>query len=482
MSDLAAPITPLAPPSRRRRRVWIGIAACVLLIAGGGGLWWYVTRSRPPQPPMMTTADGADPAVVAAVEKARQQVQADPNSAANWGELGMVFDAHGFDREAEECFAEAERLNPTDPRWPYFRGVAAAVHHPEHAVALLKRAIELKPKDPEVLFTARLKLAEVLLEQHQTDAAAALFQEASAKNPQSSRARFGLAQVALTRSDRKAARESLETLTQDPYTRKRAAILLAALTREDGELTTAARFEESVRQLPDDPPWPDRYMLQIQTHEVGRQGILRQAQSLVDAGQASQAAELLLPLIQDDPTPRILVTTGITLGKLREYSRAKELFRECLRREPDHSQAHYFLGIFLFEEADSLGPGEQEKARVLLRESTDSIGKALALKPDHGVAWLYLGRARLGLGETRAAIEALQQSVACRPEFAETHLCLAEALAKDGRTDEAIHSARNAKKLARPDDTRAQQLLDRLVAKDRVQPVGGQGHSVGQKK
>jgi len=475
MSDLPAPqITSVARSWRPRGRVRVWIAAGTLLIAVGCGLWWYVARSRSPQPPEITTTDGADPAVVVAVEKARQDVLANPKSAANWGELGMVFGAHGLDPEAEVCLAEAQRLDPVDPRWPYLRGLAATVHAPDRAIPLLKQAIELlkrikerKSKDTDALFTAKLQLAEILLDGQQADEAEALFREGVAKTPPSPRAQFGLARVALIRGDRKTAREVLTDLAQNPFTRKRAAILLAALSREDSDLAAATGYEESVRLLPEDPPWPDPYLLQLRSREVGLQGILRDAQTLSAAGQHRRAVELLLPLIQDNPNPnpRILVSTGITLGKLREYAQAKELFRECLRREPDHSQAHHFLAVMLFEEASQLDPGEKDKARLLLREATESAAKAVELKPDHGMAWLYLGRARLGLGETRGAIEALQQAVVCRPEFADPHLYLAEALAADGRTDEAIHHARNAEKLARPDDTRPRQLLERLTSK-----------------
>ena len=466
MSDLpATPIPSIVPPTRRRRWVGIGIATCILLTAGGGGLGWYLRQSRPPQPPVMMIAEGADPAVVAAVEKARQQVLADPKSATNWGELGMVFAAHGLDPEAEPCFAEAERLDPADPRWPYFRGLAASVRDPDHAIPLLKRAITLKPNDPEALLAARLLLAEVLLDQHQTDAAEVLFREGVTQNPFNPRAQFGLSQVALTRGDRKAAREMLSPLAESPAVRKRAAILLTTLAREDGELTAAARYEEAARLLPDDPSWPDPYLLQVRSREVGRQGILREVQSLEAAGQLSRAAQLLIPRVQDDPDPWILVSAGTTMGKLRDYSRAKEFFRECLRRDPGHAQAHYFLAIMLFYEAETLRPDQQEKARGLLREAADSARSAVALRPDYGLAWLYLGRARLGLGETSGAVEALQQAVACRPEFVDPHLYLAEALAGGGRIEEAVCNARNAEKLARPGDTRPHQLLDRLGGK-----------------
>lgn len=469
MSDLPVPeTTPVA-------RTWTKIAVIALLVAGGIGVW-YLARPRPPLPPEMVTADGADPAVVAAVEKARQQVLANPRQAANWGELGMVFGAHGFDSEAEQCLAEAQRLDSADARWPYLRGLAATVNSPDRAVPLLRHAIDLlkrnnerKPKDTEALATAQLQLAEILLDRHETNEAETLFREGIAKNPNNPRALFGLAQVALTRGDRKTARKALTDLAKSPFTRKRAAILLAALTREEGDLADAASYEQSARQLPEDPPWPDPYLVQLRSREVGQQGILRDAQTLTTAGQHRQALDLLLPLIQENPNPRILVSTGITLGKLRQYAQAKELFQECLRREPGNSQAHYFFAVMLFEQAAELAPSEKEKARSLLREAEESASKAVQLKPDHGLAWLYLGRARLGLGETREAIEALQQAVACRPEFADPHLYLAEALAANGQTEGAIRHAHDAEKLVRPDDVHAKQLIDRLTGKNSPQ-------------
>src|SRR5262245_44399072 len=122
------PQPPPPAPAPRRRVPWVALAA-VLLLAGAGAAWWYLRPKpyTPPEPPALSAQEGADKAVVAAVEKARQAVLAVRTSAAAWGELGVVFAAHGYEPEADDCFREAERLDPADPRWPYYRALFAAM-------------------------------------------------------------------------------------------------------------------------------------------------------------------------------------------------------------------------------------------------------------------------------------------------------------------------------------------------------------------
>jgi tetratricopeptide (TPR) repeat protein len=430
-------------------RVWI--AGLTLIVAAAGGAWWYGPRTRPPAPPVLAVTDGADPAVVAAVAQARQKVLAAPRSAADWGELGMVFGAHGYEPEADTCFTEAGRLDPADARWPYLRGVYLSVTDPPRAVPLLRRGGDLVRNDPEALSAARLRLAEVYLGLQQLPDAETLFREELDRSP--IRATFDLGQVALARGDRKAAREATAAVAESPFVRKRAAILLAALAREAGDGAGATRYEAAARQFPDDPSWPDPYLLQLRTREVGRLGLLREAEALEAAGQLPRATGMLVDMARADPTPRLLVSAGIALGKLREFDQAEAMFRECLKLDPGHAQAHFFLAVMLFEQAGRPGPPA---------EAEEHAAKAVDLKPDHGLAWLYLGRIRLARGDAGGAVQALRQAVACRPEFTESHLYLAEALAADGKSSEATVSAMNAEKLAGPGDTRPRQLLARL--------------------
>src|SRR5262245_14610995 len=101
-------------------------------VAAAGGVYLF-RRERPPVPPAVDLAD-ADPEVARAVETARAAVVAAPRSGLVWGKLGMVMAVHSFDMEARVCFAEAERLDPADARWPYLHGMILRADAPVKAV------------------------------------------------------------------------------------------------------------------------------------------------------------------------------------------------------------------------------------------------------------------------------------------------------------------------------------------------------------
>ena len=102
-----------------RRKRWFAVIGVVLVLVGGAvGAWWF-HRPPPAVPPM--PADIPDAEVRQAVEHARQKVLDQPGDAHAWGYLGMVLMAHDFLAEADPCFAEAARLNPKSPTWPYGR-------------------------------------------------------------------------------------------------------------------------------------------------------------------------------------------------------------------------------------------------------------------------------------------------------------------------------------------------------------------------
>src|SRR5207237_3463582 len=100
--------------------------------------------------------------VVEAIEAAREEARRAPKSGSVWGRLGMTLLTHYFVEEAYACLAQAERLDPTEPRWPFFQGVILLRHHPDPAAAARKfqRTVDLCP---DLLDAPRLQLAEVLL-------------------------------------------------------------------------------------------------------------------------------------------------------------------------------------------------------------------------------------------------------------------------------------------------------------------------------
>src|SRR5262249_57147490 len=86
---------------------------------------------------------GVDPAVTTAIESAQAAVRRRPRSADAWGRLGMVLAAHGVYPESITCFAEAQRLDPGELRWPYFQGVMLTLSNRDAALIALRRAVEL---------------------------------------------------------------------------------------------------------------------------------------------------------------------------------------------------------------------------------------------------------------------------------------------------------------------------------------------------
>src|SRR5262245_27538487 len=106
---------------RHRLRSALALLGGAALLAGIGRYVWY--RAFAPRPPVVELK-GVDPAIVAAVEQAQAGVHASPFSAPAWGQLGMVLLTHDFTAEAKVCLAEAETLDPSEPRWPYYQGCA----------------------------------------------------------------------------------------------------------------------------------------------------------------------------------------------------------------------------------------------------------------------------------------------------------------------------------------------------------------------
>ena len=146
-----------------RRRSFVS-AAILLLIAALGTALWYTHRSSAGPIPPPVPANEADPLVATVVEKVRGEVLREPHSARAWGRLGQAFLANDMEREGSICFAEAERLDPANPRWPHYRaGILQNRGEPESALPLLQRAAECCEVAASDNLVPRSMLAETLL-------------------------------------------------------------------------------------------------------------------------------------------------------------------------------------------------------------------------------------------------------------------------------------------------------------------------------
>ena len=453
-----------APSTRSgNRQWWLRGGVLALLVIGVAGSWWCFRPHSPGAPPMPPEVQ--NPEVCRAIERARAAVLGQPHLPEAWGELAMTLQAHQFYPEAHQSYAEAALLDPTDPRWPYGRGLMALKRDPPSAIPFLRQATQCS-SGPEIQLIAALQLGEALLEQRAVDEAAEVFHKALASEPDNPRATFGLGLVAIARGDDTAA-QMLAQVQSSPYFRKQATIQLAMIARSRGD-PAAGDLEKQAAAFPEDTPWPDPFVLQLVRRQVGPSAPDSEAESLERQQMFGAAANVYLRRLENRPTTAGYISAGLNLARVGDFDRALPLLREAVKREGDNPKAHFALAVVLevVAETESKRSPGSTLAKATFREVVEHARRTTELKPDHALAYLHWGVALKALGEPAAAVVPLRQGVACRPTDLDLHVTLGEVLADLGEVDEARTAAENARTL-NPADPRPAAILARLPTRGR---------------
>jgi tetratricopeptide (TPR) repeat protein len=438
------------------------IAALALLAVGvAAGGWWHFHRPAV-DPPLPSGIE--DPEVLRAVERARQKVLDKPSSADAWGDLGMTLLANLFDRDADRCFAEAARLAPLSPKWPYGRGIIALRNREyNRALPFLRQALAVAGDAwPDYRTAVRSRLAETLLEQREFDEAEKVFRAEWGPRPGDPRVALGLGTIAVARGDERSAKDFLKMARESPCARKTATVQLALIARSRDD-PAADDYDRETAAMADDNPWPDPFLDQVLPLQVGRRRREREVFRLEQQHYYQEAAELYLQELERQPTTWAYIGAGLNLARLRNYERALPLLREAVRHDPESAQAEYTLALALFSRAEReklLSPDSGD-VKEGFEEAVRHARRATELKPAHAEAYLFWGLALKHLGKLADAESPLRNGVACRPSSMELQLALGEVLLESGKCEEARTHLENARKLA-PNDMRPRAALERL--------------------
>jgi tetratricopeptide (TPR) repeat protein len=435
------------------------LAVVALLVAGGvaGGLWWWWPRGGRQQrvePPVIDLEGENDPVLARAVESARAKVLREPASAEAWGWLGKTLLANGFGEDSRACFAEASRLDPADARWPYLRGVAQQAVSLDAALPYFEEAVKRVGRGGPAASAVRLRCAEALMRKGETAEARTVLRDVLELEPDNLSALLALGILAMDANDLDTASLHLLRCADSPLTRQRATTRLAALAARQGDTAAAERYRKQARQYPRDPEGPDPYTKEYKDLLVGRRARLLRAEGLLGSGAVEEAAQILQPLAEaEDAEPEAQVKLGMAWAMLGRYREAEAVLRRDLARGHDQAQAHYFLCVALFHQA------EQSGARAGFEEAAGEARLALARKPDHAFAHLYLGLALRKLEKLQEAMPELEQAVRFSPEAADPHLHLGQALLEAGRKEEGFAHLEKAVELAADTDLRPREAL-----------------------
>lgn len=368
----------------------------LLVIALGG---WYARSRSLPEPPLPDLT-GADQEVAEAIQQAWEKVRSERSSSTAWGELGQVLLAHDYNREANRCFEQAERLDPREPTWPYLQGLNLIKHDPEAGIRCLERAVRCSDEHPEL----RLLLAETLLERGRLDEAQSLLDQARSLAPDNLRARLALGRLELLRHNSRAGVSHLEACRKDAHARKHAHLLLAEAYNQLGETEKARAEQRQAARLREDQPWPDPLFVPILKLRRGLQARFQAVDYLSRSGRVSEAVQLLTQTMEKYPSS---LEGWMRLGELwyraKRPDRAQACFEQAVRISPELAEAWFRLGCIQVAN-DS-------------RQAASSFRQAIRCKPHYAQAHYNLGQCLQQQGERAAAAAAFREALRCRPDY-----------------------------------------------------------------
>jgi tetratricopeptide (TPR) repeat protein len=447
------------PVTRLRRSIWIPVVGAGFLALLVGLTYWWWSRSATIDPQLPGDIDDSE--VRAVLEKAQSQVKAAPRSAASWGNLAMTLQANGYGAEAGPYFAEAQRLDPRDGRWPYFRALAVMGEDSDAALPFLRQAAAGKLPEKGQESAVRLRLAEALLERQELAEAEELFQMEWQKHPDDPRAGFGLGLIAQAREDGESAEKYLSAARKSPSASKSAIAQLAALARRRGDPQSADKLDRDFASLPNEtPPWLDPLLIELSRKRVGAAASAQALTQLEAQHRFQEAANLYIQQLKLQPTAQNYVGAGLNAVFAGHYDYGLKLLHQAILIDPDRADSHFALAQALFQ----VGMSQREQAPDSLSAKAHLLGvaeaarRAVELKPDNASAYLLWGRALMNRGDWDAAVLPLQKGAHIRPELLEMQLALGEALLETGRLPEAEIHLKNALKLNAKDDRPAKGL------------------------
>jgi tetratricopeptide (TPR) repeat protein len=383
------------------------------------------------------------------VQERVNDLKAHRNSGKAWGELGIVLRAFGFPVAARDCFGKAARLDPRNPRWPYFERLLLTSDNPAEAIAKLRRAVQLCGNEPEM---PRFRLAKLLAEQGRWGEAEAELRQLLSAKSEFAPATLLLARHAQFQGSNSQAIALARRCTEDRRTARSAWSLLAVVCERTGDAGAASDAMLRARSAPEDAAVIDVFEAEAALLRDNPREIAIRTHDLLAAMRLDEAASAINQLVTKHPR---FAEGWLLLGRLqtlrRDPAAAEQTLRRFLQMEPRSTQGLFQLGTALLNQNRFV-------------EAADVFRKATEIQPDFGPAHFNRGYALARAGHLHEAVPSFQQAIRDNPEHIESYLLLADLHRQLGEKDQAIAVLTNGLVL-NPSDPRLQQLRAVLGSK-----------------
>ena len=405
------------PPRGHALARWCGpgaLAGLILLFVGLGviltPIWQrhetlaHVRAGRPAMP----DSKSLPTLLVERLAQAELQATAEASTLQGAAELGRLYHASGFPREAGICWELLRAAQPHEARWCYYLADLRRIASDYAGVAeLLARTTELAP----TYSPAWLQLADLQFKTGLTPDAARSYQQRLALVPGDPYARLGLARVALQEGRQAQARELIELLVKETAGFSPGHNLYAEMLAAEGAAKDADRQRwlgrETGRFRAADDPWLDELGAWCFNYEQ-------------------------------------LCIRGTVEFQTKHGDRGKSYFERAIQLRPNALTAYSLLGALQLEQNDSA------KAREVLETGLQRAGDT---KPT-GMYYADLSRAYRELKQPMEAVRVVRQGLATLGRQYELYDALGVSLGDYGNSEGAVEALRTAVAL-NPNDTNA---------------------------
>ena len=411
--------------------------------------------------------EGMEVQVAQKIEQTRVRVMEDPGSAAAWGALGFVFEAHGLRDEARLCYQEASTIAPDDYRWPYYKAWLAS-DDVISALGLASEAARLRPRSVPVL-VRKASLEEQL---GRAGEAKSTYEKLLSIAPETAIVQFALGRLALSEGELDDAEKYLRRASE---LQPRAGAIHGTLTRLHrmrGDMEAARAAAARASELDPDIRFDDALRRAVADEEVSTRGLQTRASSAEARGNVAAAEALHLRLRALHPgEAEIHYNSANFLVRVGRSADAEPRYRRVLELDRNYSAAYVNLGNLLAErgelvEAESLLrravelEPEEASARVglsnalakrgVMEEAGTLLEGVLECDPGHLHALLGLSQIRAAADRLRDANELLLRALEEHPDDGRAHFLMALTSARRGQLERAWTHVREAERLRFP--------------------------------
>lgn len=409
---------------------------------------WLLTGCSPSSGPIMELPKPdlaeVDTLIVEQIQQAEIRVKQKPSSASAWAMLGVVYWVNEFRDIGSQCLNQAVLLDPDQGRWVYYKGLSHLPDQIPLALPSLKTAADLLDKQT---FAPRLRLANVLAEDGQLEAAKPHYEAVLSHFPDNPMAILGLGRVAQAAGEDNQAIEYFEQCRDSIHTRKAAHVSLANLYLRQGKLEASEGAQKVADTIELDEEWMDPYLDMVKPYKLGKIAWMDSAGTLMRLGKLAEAQPLVNKIIQHYPDiPKAYIYQGKIHLANKQYPLAETALRKSLSLDKDSIEAMVQLGVSLLwqnKHADAI----------------ELFERAIELSPELAEAYYNLALAQSSLGDGNSAKMAFAHTIRLNPGIAEAYVGLATLFIQDNELANALKTVRKGLE-ASPEHPGLKRLLD----------------------